>query len=103
MRTNPEKHETNGPEQSLVYGKNPVTELLKSGAGVDTVLLSEGLPEAVASYYVALAKQAGAVVKRVHPNKLRLSCGTDSHQGVAAYASSISYVGLDDLLAIARD
>src|SRR5699024_5907988 len=37
------------------------------------------------------------------PNKLRLSCGTDSHQGVAAYASSISYVGLDDLLAIARD
>ena len=86
MRNSPEKHDNGALEQSLVYGKNPVTELLKSGAGVDTVLLS-----------------AGAVVKRVHPNKLRLSCGTDSHQGVAAYASSISYVGLDDLLAIARD
>ena len=35
MRTNPEKHETNGPEQSLVYGKNPVTELLKN-AGLTT-------------------------------------------------------------------
>ena len=103
MRNSPEKHDNGALEQSLVYGKNPVTELLKSGAGVDTVLLSEGLPDAVASYYTALAKQAGAVVKRVHPNKLRLSCGTDSHQGVAAYASSISYVGLDDLLAIARD
>lgn len=59
MRNSPDKHENGGPEQSLVYGKNPVTELLKSGAGVDTVLLSESLPEAVASYYTALARQAG--------------------------------------------
>ena len=29
--------------ESLVYGKNPVTELLKSGSGVDTVLLAEGM------------------------------------------------------------
>ena len=27
--------------ESLVYGKNPVTELLKSGSGVDTVLIAE--------------------------------------------------------------
>ena len=26
--------------ESLVYGKNPVTELLKSGSGVDTVLIA---------------------------------------------------------------
>jgi len=31
---NPQKNE------SLVYGKNPVTELLKSGSGVDTVLIA---------------------------------------------------------------
>ena len=32
--------------ESLVYGKNPVTELLKSGSGVDTVLIAHGsLPE----------------------------------------------------------
>ena len=30
--------------ESLVYGKNPVTELLKSGSGVDTVLLAEAWP-----------------------------------------------------------
>lgn len=61
---NPQKNE------SLVYGKNPVTELLKSGSGVDTVLIAEGLAPAVAAYYTALAKEAGATVKRVHPNKL---------------------------------
>ena len=86
----------------LVYGKNPVAELLKSGAGVDTLLLSEGMAPQQAGYYMALAKQAGAVVKRVHPAKLRALCGTESHQGVAAYAAAVEYAGLDGLLDAAR-
>ena len=88
--------------ESLIYGKNPVTELLKSGSGVDTVLLAEGMAPAVAAYYTALAKEAGATVKRVHPNKLRLMTGTESHQGVAAFASEIEYVTVEELLAAAK-
>ena len=90
-------------DTSLVWGKNPVAELLKSGAGVDTVLLADGMAPQTASYYAALAKQAGAVVKRVHPAKLRSLCGTDSHQGVAAFASLIHYVTVDQLLAAAAE
>ena len=90
------------PSERLVYGKNPVAELLKSGSGVDTVMLAEGMAPAVASYYTALAKEAGAAVKRVHPNKLRLLTGTESHQGVAAFASEIAYVEVDDMLEAAR-
>jgi len=89
--------------ESLVYGKNPVTELLKSGSGVDTVLIAEGMAPAVAAYYTAMAKEAGATVKRVHPNKLRLMTGTESHQGVAAFASEIEYVTVEDLLNVARE
>ena len=88
--------------ESLVYGKNPVTELLKSGSGVDTVLISESMAPAVAAYYTALAKEAGAAVKRVNPNKLRLMTGTESHQGVAAFASEIAYATVEDLLAAAK-
>ena len=88
--------------ESLIYGKNPVTELLKSGSGVDTVLIAEGMAPAVAAYYTALAKEAGATVKRVHPNKLRLMTGTESHQGVAAFASEIEYATVEDLLAAAK-
>ena len=55
--------------ESLVYGKNPVTELLKSGSGVDTVLIAEGMAPAVAAYYTALAKEAGATVKRGAPQQ----------------------------------
>lgn len=86
----------------LVYGKNPVAELLKSGAGVDTVLLSEGMAPEAAGYYMALAKQAGAVVKRVHPAKLRAVCGADGHQGVAAFAAAVEYATLSGLLGAAR-
>ena len=54
-----EKADDQPRNESLVYGKNPVTELLKSGSGVDTVLLAEGMARAVAAYYTAMAKEAG--------------------------------------------
>ena len=54
-------------------GKNAVTELLKSGGAVDTVYLADSLPQPVAGYYTALAKQTGAVVKRVPGHKLQRS------------------------------
>lgn len=88
-------------ENRIVYGKNAVTELLKSGVGVDTVYLAEGMAPAVASYYMALARDCGAVVKRVHTAKLRALCGTESHQGVAAFASEVEYATVDQLLAVA--
>ncbi len=79
------------PETGIIYGKNAVTEVLKSGAGVDTVFISDTMAEAQAAYYTALAKDAGAVVKRVHSTKLRGMTGTESHQGVACWASAIEY------------
>lgn len=88
-------------QNTVVYGKNAVTELLKSGGGVDTVYLADGMAPAAASYYTALAKEAGAAVKRVHTAKLRALCGTENHQGVAAFASAVEYASLDDLLALA--
>ena len=88
---------------TLVWGKNPVTELLKSGRPVDTVYLADSLPGNAAGYYTALAKQAGAVVKKVPGNKLQKLCGVSAeHQGVAARAGEIEYASLEDLLAAAR-
>ena len=87
---------------TLVWGKNPVTELLKSGGAVDTVYLTDTIPQPVAGYYTALAKECGAVVKRVPANKLQKMCGTAEHQGVAARAAEVEYASLDDLFAAAE-
>ena len=95
------REQTQHPD-TLVWGKNPVTELLKSGDGVDTVYLADSLSQAVSGYYTALAKQCGAVVKRVPGNKLQKLCGTADHQGVAVRAAEIQYAGLEDLFAAAE-
>ena len=90
-------------KSEVIYGKNPVTELLKSKAGVDTVFISESLNPSVQNYYTALANECGAVVKKVHPMKLKSLCQSENHQGVAAYASTIEYVSLGQIVKIARD
>ena len=46
-------------------------------------------------YYTALGKAAGAVIKLVPAGKLQKLCGTQDHQGVAAWAARIQYVGVD--------
>lgn len=90
-------------KSEVIYGKNPVTELLKSKAGVDTVFISESLNPNVQNYYIALAKDCGAVVKKVHPMKLKTLCQSENHQGIAAYASTIEYVTLGQILEKATD
>ena len=97
----PGREQTPQHTDTLVWGKNPVTELLKSGETVDTVYLADSLPQAVAGYYTALAKQGGAVVKRVPGHKLQKLCGTADHQGVAARAAEVQYATLEDLFAAA--
>ncbi len=99
----PREEENDIPGANLVYGKNAVTELLKSGTGVDTVFVADSMAEQVAAYYTALAKEAGAVVKRVHSTKLRGMTGTDSHQGVACWASAVEYVEPERMLELAAE
>ncbi len=97
------KNDDIAENNNLCYGKNAVTELLNSGADVDTVYVLETMVQAQASYFTALAKQSGAVIKRVHATKLNNMCGTDNHQGVAAYGACCKYTGLEELLQVAKD
>ena len=89
-------------ETGLVYGRNAVAEVLKSRRAADVVYIQEGMPEKQAAYFAALAREAGAVVKRVHAAKLAAMCGAETHQGVAVRAAQIEYASLDALLDVAR-
>lgn len=86
---------------TLVYGKNAVAELLKSGSPVDTVLLADTLRAEEARYITALAKQAGAVVKTTRLEKLNSLCD-GKHQGIAAFGANISYYSLEEILSLAQ-
>lgn len=89
-------------ETQAVYGKNAVTELLKSGTAVDTVWLADTLDAKLAGYMAALAKTAGAVVKNAPASKLDAMCQGQRHQGVVAFAAQVEYCGIPDLLQAAR-
>ena len=89
--------------ESLVYGKKPrdraAQERFRRGYRADR----GGHGPRCGSLLYRHGQGAGATVKRVHPNKLRLMTGTESHQGVAAFASEIEYVTVEDLLNVARE
>ena len=67
------------------------------------VVRGDSMEPRMAGYYTALGKAAGAVIKRVPAGKLQKLCGTQDHQGVAAWAARIQYVGVEELLQIAKD
>ena len=91
-------------EQNLpVYGKNAVQELLQSGTEVDTVYINTGMHEKQAAFYTALAKEAGAVVKRVHAAKLQSLAQSENHQGVLAFAASVAYASYEEIFEIAKN
>ena len=50
------EHQEAGGVQ-LVYGKNAVAELLKSGAGVDTVFLQDTMAPPQAAYFTRWRKR----------------------------------------------
>lgn len=106
MSTKEEKKNTPAvaeEENGILYGRNVVTEFLKSGRPADTLFVSSEEDEKTLSFYKALASRAGAVVKTVHPQKLAKMCGSERHQGVALSASFCDYVTVGDILKVSAE
>ncbi len=85
----------------VVYGVNPVRELLRSGAeGLAELWLAEG---AVRGGAVAelerLGRAAGAKVRHAPRPKLDRLAGTDHHQGIVAVVADFRYAEVEELLA----
>lgn len=96
-------HEVRQVSQDVVFGRNPVAELLKSGSGVEKIFIAQGLREGGVKVIAALARERKIPVVTVPRPKLDQLCGGGSHQGVAAISSGIAEASLEDVLQIARD
>jgi 23S rRNA (guanosine2251-2'-O)-methyltransferase len=88
----------------VVYGVNPVKELLRGGAeGLDELWLAEGARSGAVAELERQAKAAGARVKHAPRQKLDRLAGADRHQGVVAVLSvDFKYAELSGLLALAK-
>lgn len=85
----------------LIFGRNAVLELLKSGRSVNRIFIAEGSREGSIQKIFSLAKTAGIVVESVSRDKLDKLCG-GRHQGVAAKAAAVNYSTLEEILNLAE-
>lgn len=84
----------------VVYGVNPVRELLQSGGEVSELWIQEGGVRA-APELERLGKGLGASVRHAPRAKLDRLAETDRHQGVVALVPDFRYRELPDLLTAA--
>ncbi|MBP5603973.1 MAG: 23S rRNA (guanosine(2251)-2'-O)-methyltransferase RlmB [Ruminiclostridium sp.] len=87
-------------EEQIIYGRNAVTEALRSGSAIDTVLVQKGVTGL--GKLIALAKENGAVVKDTTADKLNELTGGEKHGGVAAVAAAAEYSTVEDILAVSE-
>lgn len=89
--------------QGLVFGRNAVSELLKSGRDVDKVIILKGQREGSITTIAATAIKLGIPLIEAEKQKLDKLCGGGVHQGVCAYASAVTYAQLDDIFKAAEE
>jgi 23S rRNA (guanosine2251-2'-O)-methyltransferase len=89
----------------VVYGMNPVRELLRAGAeGLTELWLVEGgeRPRAFADLE-RIARDHGAKVRAAPRPRLDRLAGVTQHQGIVAVVADYRYREVDDILAAARE
>ena len=87
----------------LIIGRNPVLEALKAGREIDTIYVSRGEKQGSVGKIIAVARDAGILIKETDPKKLSFMCGDQNHQGVIAKVAAHGYATLDDLFARAEE
>ena len=86
-----------------VFGRNPVTELLKSDAQVEKLYVNRELNTPPIQQIMRTAKQKGIIVSACDGKKLDFMSGNGAHQGVLAVISQTEYCSVDDLLQTAQE
>lgn len=86
----------------VIAGRNPVTEALRSGRAIDSILIVKGELNGSVKVIAAKARSMKIPVKEVDKKKLDIMCGGAVHQGVAAIAAIKEYSTVDDIFELAE-
>lgn len=94
---------------SIIMGRNPVKEAVKSGRSIDRILVTKEHDGSL-NEILDLARDAKLVVRDVDRAKLDEICmpfghngRTGNHQGIIAYIPGVEYCELSDILDYARE
>ena len=93
----------NEPKGDVIFGRNPVSEAIRSGRAIDSLLIAKGAKTGAIVGILAKAKDKNIRIKEVDPKKLDYMCSGGTHQGIAAVAAVCEYKELDDIFALANE
>lgn len=83
--------------QDKLIGRNPVSEALKSGAGIDKIFVKKE-PDGSLLPILKKARAAKIPVSEVDRRKLDDMAGGENHQGIIAVVPVAEYASVSDIL-----
>ena len=86
----------------LIYGRNAVAEAIRSGAGIEKIMMQKNI-EGEGKKLFSLAKKARIPVQTVPKFALDKDCAGAAHQGVAAIITDYVYSDIDSMLKAAAE
>lgn len=93
--------ENNGQNTDIIFGRNAVTEALRSGRPCDRLLVSK--TQGPNSAVIAKCKALGIPVKEVPNTKLDGMTGSAVHQGLVLTVAAAKYSTVEDILCAASE
>lgn len=93
----------NEPKGDVIFGRNPVSEAIRSGRAIDSLLVAKGAKTGAIVGIIAKAKDRNIRIKEVDPKKLDYMCSGGTHQGIAAVAAVCEYKELEDIFTLASE
>ena len=90
-------------DSGMVYGRNAVIQLLKSGKSIDKLFVQSGQKEGSITMIFAEAVKKSIPIIEVERTKLDSMINNSAHQGVIALASEKEYCSVEDILQIAEE
>lgn len=92
-----QEKKTAGEQSSVLAGRNPVLEALRSGRELECVYIQSGSPKGPVAAILNKAREQGIPIKEATREKLTLLSGIETHQGVAAICAAAAYAELQDI------
>lgn len=102
FKTKEKEDNTEGRYSDVIAGRNCVSEALKSGRPIDSVLVARGNKNGGLNVIIAKAKDKGIAIKEVDSKKLDYLSGNVIHQGIIALAAVKEYSTIEDIFALAE-
>lgn len=84
--------------ETIIFGRNPVVEAIKSGQKLEKVFLLQGLTGEVEVQVRKACSQHNIPMTKVPNRRLNEMAKHSNHQGVIAYISPVEYTSVDKLI-----